>query len=212
MKRFFRFFAIAIVAMAVAGCNDTNDEELGLDTGANISEFQQKIDKYSDYDVNSVAEMLCGKEWEMWSCARYDKDWNFDHFTVYKGETDYVGVVFDSYIFNSDYTFTNSHGGYCRGVDGAHDESGTWEFNPETRELTMTTTAIVHEKVYLSEENHREGDVCDNERCKEAISSTRKIISLGNDLLVWDFGFELVDIFDGGTECYNYRYEYIVEK
>lgn len=85
MKRFFSFFTIAVVAMAVVGCDNTNDDELGLNTGANISEFQQTIDKYSDYDVNAVSEMLCGKEWEMWSNARYDEDWNFMHFIVYKG-------------------------------------------------------------------------------------------------------------------------------
>ncbi len=74
----------------------------------------------------------------------------------------------------------------------------------------MTTTAVVHKNVHHNGENHREGEVCDNESCKEAITSNRKIISFGNDLLIMDFGFG--DAYEGETNYYNFRYEYIVKE
>lgn len=193
MKRLFTFFAMAIVAMAVVSCD--KDEDI-IKSENNVTspdaQFLEERAEYSNYDVNAINELLCNKTWYKWSWAKYDKDWNFVEFLIYKGEHYLEGLYPQWYTFAEDGTvkmvFNGLHdSNYAPDYYTTH---GTWVFDPETRVLDI----ILHT---IETQNG-------NEQYDRDIRF--RIEGIGKDVLYLDEYFDIDFLY------YKNRYEYIVEK
>lgn len=164
MKKFFNILVIAIVAMAVAGCNNSNDEIIGLDIDMVQSTISQTIDEFGDYDVNSVSETLTGKSWEIWSYIVYYDDWSgIRYICYYDGQTPtppVPGWVKSSYEFLD--------GNRYKYIFGKSTYEGRWEFNTEERAITF----------YLESWTNRHGEV---EETKDNYSYSHILLTLSEN-------------------------------
>ena len=134
MKKFFRFFAMAIVAMAVVSCDKKGIEDIEIATLSPQEEIQVAIEEFRNYDVNTVTELLSNKTWKFSCEARYNDDWTEVISILKFGDPTEGGSLDKKYLFAE-------NGEYKYFYKGEENSTGSWTFDAETREIELTGTA-----------------------------------------------------------------------
>ncbi len=153
MKKLFYF---AVMLFALAACNEAdleNDQVIEVEPIT----LDGCLADYCDYDVNSVTEILCGKEWVERAIYRYTEGWSELLKVGWGLDEKYpyiLGYDHDTYVFHPDGVMEIFGRSYL-GED-THDVL-QWKFDPETRII----------KFFNRTEHH--------------------LIALGEDILIWDY-------------------------
>lgn len=125
-----------IVTIHKEGRELTEEEQIILRAEEQMTEL---LERCGEYDTARVAELLCGKDFHQWAYLEYDSTWTTitrPHYVF--GEWISVGGASDGYRFETDGTMAWLPGEPCDPSEELEPKSGHWEFDPETKQITIT--------------------------------------------------------------------------